>query len=81
MTTISILNNQTQHVTATEKQAIRQIIDAGQTYGRNRPKTKIYEIIKGSLYVGKSWLYDVKITSVNFGETRTCTVSLIVVKD
>lgn len=48
------------HLTQTERSAIKTIIEAGQTYGRNKPNTKTYDFIRGWVENG-FWHYDVKI--------------------
>lgn len=48
------------HLTQTERAAIKTIIEAGQTYGRNRPNTKTYDFIEG-WKEGGVWHYKVKI--------------------
>ena len=48
------------HITATEKRAIRQMIDQGLTQAHNRPKTKVYTILQGML-TGNKFKYKVAI--------------------
>lgn len=48
------------HITQTEKRALSQILEAGQTYGKNRPNTKTYDFISGWIENG-FWHYCVKI--------------------
>ena len=69
------------HITATEKKAIAQMIEAGYNYAHNRPKTKMYTIEKGWQENGY-WHYKVHIQTrgtftIGRGtETQTETITI-----